>query len=69
MILESINPNSKHIYVVRLDREEEFKIGRGKDLDIRVSDISVSWLHAIIKKVDNDLILYDEGSKFGTLIC
>lgn len=72
MILESINSSSaKSIYVVNLDLETSaFKIGRGHDSDIRVSDISVSRFHAIIERTENDeLVIRDNNSKFGTLVC
>mmetsp|Transcript_8673 Transcript_8673/g.8193 ORF Transcript_8673/g.8193 Transcript_8673/m.8193 type:complete len:179 (-) Transcript_8673:6-542(-) len=72
MILESISSSSaKSIYVVNLDQENKtFKIGRGHDTDIRVSDISVSRLHATIEVTDeNELVIKDNNSKFGTLVC
>jgi len=69
LILESISNNdSKQICVLNLDKDDEFKIGWGKDSDIWISDISVSWIHAIIKKINGELIIYDNVSKFGTLI-
>ena len=72
MILESLSPSpAKSIYVVDLDsRKEIFKIGRGHDSDIRVSDISVSRFHALIVKTEeNELVIKDNNSKFGTLVC
>ena len=72
MILESISSSSaKSIYIIDLDSQNEmFKIGRGHDTDIRVSDISVSRLHATIFKTEQDeLIIKDNNSKFGTLVC
>jgi len=43
-------------------------IGRGNDPDIKISDISVSRLHAILRiNDDNTLVLEDNSSKFGTL--
>jgi pSer/pThr/pTyr-binding forkhead associated (FHA) protein len=44
-------------------------IGRGTDNDLRVTDISVSRVHAFIKKNANgDYYLTDNTSKFGTLV-
>jgi pSer/pThr/pTyr-binding forkhead associated (FHA) protein len=44
-------------------------IGRGTDNDLRVTDISVSRVHAFIKKNTNgDYYLTDNTSKFGTLV-
>lgn len=72
MILESISSSpAKSVYVVDLDtRNDIFKIGRGHDSDIRVSDISVSRCHALIAKTENnELVIKDNNSKFGTLVC
>ena len=72
LILESISSTSaKSVYVVDLEsRNDVFRIGRGHDSDIRVSDISVSRFHALIVKTEeNELIIKDNNSKFGTLIC
>jgi len=50
MILEQISKttDTKSIHVISLDHNE-LRLGRGKDLDIRISDISVSWVHALLK--------------------
>ena len=47
-----------------------FKLGRGHESDVRVSDISVSRCHAILKYDENDhaFSLEDNLSKFGTLV-
>ena len=47
-----------------------FKLGRGHESDVRVSDISVSRCHAILKfdKNDHGYYLEDNLSKFGTLV-
>lgn len=47
-----------------------FKLGRGHESDVRVSDISVSRCHAILKYDINDHSYYleDNLSKFGTLV-
>lgn len=47
-----------------------FKLGRGHESDVRVSDISVSRCHAILKYDDTDHNYYleDNLSKFGTLV-
>jgi pSer/pThr/pTyr-binding forkhead associated (FHA) protein len=71
MILESISSSpTKSIYVTDLnDYKNTFKIGRGQDVDIRVSDISVSRFHATIAKTENnELVIKDNNSKFGTLV-
>jgi pSer/pThr/pTyr-binding forkhead associated (FHA) protein len=47
-----------------------FKLGRGHESDVRVSDISVSRCHAILKYdlKDHNFYLEDNLSKFGTLV-
>ena len=55
----------------KLGGQTEFKIGRGHESDLRVSDISVSRCHAIIKydaKNSQRFYLEDNLSKFGTLV-
>lgn len=42
--------------------------GRGHLCDIRISDISVSRLHAFIKYEDGNFVILDNNSKFGTLV-
>lgn len=51
--------------------KSEFKLGRGHESDLRVSDISVSRCHAIIKydsHTTKRFYLEDNLSKFGTLV-
>ena len=51
LILESISTNtSKVIHVVNFISTDDIKMGRGHDADVRVTDISVSRVHAHIKK-------------------
>jgi len=46
-----------------------FRVGRGHDVDIRVTDISVSRFHARINKADDgNFYVEDNRSKFGTLV-
>jgi len=54
--------------VINLSFIHEIKLGRGHDADVRVTDISVSRLHAFIKRATNGFFyLEDNNSKFGTL--
>jgi len=43
-------------------------MGRGSDSDVRISDISVSRCHALIKYEKDGFYLEDNNSKFGTLV-
>lgn len=69
LVLESItNAAGKVIHVVNMKKTEEAKIGRGHDVDVRITDISVSRLHAFIKKTEKGYFyVQDNRSKFGTL--
>jgi pSer/pThr/pTyr-binding forkhead associated (FHA) protein len=69
IVLESVSTNtSKVIHVVNLIQTNEIKLGRGHDADVRVTDISVSRLHALLKKTTKGyFVLEDNHSKFGTL--
>jgi hypothetical protein len=71
MIIETISRDrnqSKSIFVVKAVEGEVAKIGRGHETDIRVSDISVSRQHALIRFTKGEFYLDDAESKFGTLI-
>jgi pSer/pThr/pTyr-binding forkhead associated (FHA) protein len=47
---------------------ESAKIGRGHDVDVRITDISVSRLHGLIKKTPKGYFyIQDNHSKFGSL--
>ncbi len=52
----------------RVDIRIPIVIGRGKDCDIRCSDISVSARHCQIFLVDNSIYVRDMGSKNHTII-
>ena len=68
--LESSNSekNEYNIHLISLNNKNNVRLGRGHDSDIRISDISVSRCHAIIKYSDGEFVLEDNSSKFGTLI-
>jgi hypothetical protein len=68
--LESYNPekNEYSIHLISLNNKNNVRLGRGHDSDIRISDISVSRCHAIIKYANGEFVLEDNSSKFGTLV-
>lgn len=72
IILESLTMDknsSRMIHVIRANEDKNsFKMGRGHEADIRISDISVSRTHAILKYVNGGFYLEDNMSKFGTLV-
>lgn len=69
IVLESISSNtSKVIHVINMSNTVKLYIGRGHDAHVRVTDISVSRLHAVlIKSLSGFYYLTDNDSKFGTL--
>jgi len=62
--------SSRMVHLIMPDAERNtFKLGRGHESDVRVSDISVSRCHAILKyEPDHNFYLEDNLSKFGTLV-
>lgn len=63
--------SSRMVHLIMPDEgHKEFKMGRGHESDLRVSDISVSRCHAIIKfdPMTNKYYIEDNLSKFGTLV-
>ena len=50
IILENLSSgSSRAIHVLGMNHRDVVKIGRGHDSDVRIGDISVSRLHALIK--------------------
>lgn len=71
--LETISSNrnksySRAIYTIQVTEEKPLiKLGRGHDSDLKIEDISVSRVHAMIKLTKDGYVLEDNDSKFGTL--
>jgi hypothetical protein len=72
LVLESLNQEkntSRIVHIIKPNQvKDTFKMGRGHDSDLRINDISVSRLHAMIKYKDGKFLLEDNISKFGTLV-
>ena len=56
------------IHLIPLQNKNNVRLGRGHDSDVRISDISVSRNHALIRYDQGKLFLEDNESKFGTLV-
>lgn len=73
LLLEMINQEkgaSRAIHMVVPEKKGmDYKLGRGHEADIKITDISVSRLHACIKYTKEGFMIIDNKSKFGTLIC
>eukprot|EP00826_Nyctotherus_ovalis_P051288 TRINITY_DN6402_c0_g1_i12.p2 TRINITY_DN6402_c0_g1~~TRINITY_DN6402_c0_g1_i12.p2 ORF type:complete len:196 (+),score=42.53 TRINITY_DN6402_c0_g1_i12:782-1369(+) len=60
---------SKVVHIARVTPEKaQLKLGRGREADVKLGDISVSRLHALITLTPKGFVLQDNGSKFGTLL-
>jgi predicted component of type VI protein secretion system len=71
ILLEKICRDTKSITSATLIQflpGETVKIGRGHTCDLRISDISVSRFHSKIMYDKGQFKIYDNNSKFGTLI-
>jgi len=71
ILLESLihERNSSRMANVIIPQEgkEVFKLGRGHEADIRITDISVSRFHAQLRCGKDGYYIEDNNSKFGTL--
>ena len=76
MILESYtNTPHKTIHVLLSDKHNnpdnadvEYCVGRANEAAVRITDISVSRIHASITYSDGRYFVRDEQAKFGTLM-
>mgnify|MGYP000964050916 CR=1 FL=1 len=68
MILESACQKSKSVLMIKNVPQDGIKLGRGHDCEIRITDISVSRNHAVIKFHAGAFYVFDNKSKFGTLV-
>ena len=62
-----LQPTSK-MHIVPLIKGKPIRLGRSKENDIVLGDISVSRVHATINLTDSGVRLVDLNSKFGTLV-
>ena len=56
------------LYICNISNKNKFFIGRSHDCQIRIKDNSISRFHAQIELKNNQIILSDCDSKFGTLV-
>lgn len=74
VVLQSLNSVKENLYplavhvLMFIDEGQSFTLGRGHESDIKISDISVSRLHARIFMKDDKFYMEDMCSKFGTLV-
>ena len=74
LVLESINFVKDGVYCMMIiifnfpNKKEEFFLGRGHEASFKISDISISRVHAKVYLKDDNIVIDDLGSKFGTLL-
>jgi hypothetical protein len=73
IVLETLDREKNLVngcYLLDMSTQKSFKLGRGHDTDVRITDISVSRSHARIylDEKKKKFIIEDNGSKFGTLL-
>ena len=74
IVLESINFVRDGVFCVMIiiftfpSKKEEYYLGRGHEATFKISDISISRVHAKFYIKDDNIIIDDLGSKFGTLL-
>lgn len=63
------SPPTSKIHIIPITDDKPIRIGRSKENEIVLSDISVSRIHAMLTLTeDHEVKLLDLNSKFGTLI-
>lgn len=62
------NNNLKSIHVITFEEQEKVTLGRGHESDVRINDISVSRLHAVLQYINGEIRIRDLKSKFGSLV-
>ena len=56
------------ISVIYPEENSQLQFGRGHSCQMRITDISVSRVHSILTRTRDKFLLFDNDSKFGTLI-
>jgi len=59
---------TKGVHIIKMENKNNIRLGRGHDSDIRITDISVSRCHAVIKLEKGNFYIEDNNSKFGSLL-
>ena len=72
IIFDTVSPSktdNRYRYLVKFDKNNILRIGRGLEMQLILNDISVSRNHCQLKIDDNgNIILEDHNSKFGSLV-
>jgi len=65
IVLKSVNDVSV-FHTISLAEGKPVTFGRGRDVDVRIPDVAISRVHAMIRFKDGQFFLEDNKSKFGT---
>jgi hypothetical protein len=71
IIAENFNPHSDEKSVLSLilgNEDQKIKVGRGNICDFKLVEDSISRTHAFIEFEDNQFVIKDNLSKFGTFV-
>ena len=72
IVLESVGiynkEKIKYIHIISFDNKNTIFIGRTKECELSLNDLAVSRYHCFIRKIDGELFLEDNLSKYGTLV-
>lgn len=72
IVFDTISPdkgNNRFRYFVKFDSNNNIKIGRGLEVQLMLTDISVSRVHTVLTLINDDyVIMEDFNSKFGSLV-
>lgn len=71
IILETVSEEKKEVkflYIIHMPPKTILLMGRSADCDIRMTDISISRVHAYLENKDGQFYIKDNNSKFGSLI-
>ena len=71
MILEKVEEEAgvmPTIVIIVPKEDTKISMGRGSNCAMRINDISVSRIHSFITYKEGHFRLYDNDSKFGTLV-
>ena len=59
----------KMIFVVKMKDCKQVKLGRGRNAEVMIREISVSRWHSVLSKSNrNNFFIEDNNSKYGTLL-
>ena len=59
---------TRSFHVISLANNKVVKIGRSREADISIADVSISKIHATIRYENSEFLIHDNKSKFGTMV-